>query len=276
MGAQEAAAALTQAPAAPVATKSPAAPPAAAKADMPRRRRKPNPAAPNTPADEKAVAVSHDIALAIDGITEQINGIQSGLSRKVTHMSVDAEAWTQALGGLVRKVFAVPVTFAMQVFLVPLRFANGLLGRVAPAEDEYDDEVDWDAETAEEEAQEPFVDFNDLLEKNIIFLDNAKRPLFTAVQAGMGGKFSKQVMALYMELALTAVRECAPLTSGMPPVDKGPCEGKSLEDLMAEVGPDDLLRFFTFACKFAASYSGKNFRLSETFATWLMNGAPIK
>ena len=77
-----------------------------------------------------------------------------------------------------------------------------------------------------------------------------------------------------MELTLAAIRECAPLTSGMPPVDKGPYQGQTLEELMGDVSADDASRFFTFACRYAASYSGKNFRISETFATWLMNGSP--
>jgi hypothetical protein len=280
MGAQEAAAALAQAPPAaaaqPSGAKTAEAKPAGDK--PPRRRRRRHTDAVLTP-DDKAEAVSQDIALAIDGITEHISGIQNGLARKVTHMSVDAQAWSHGLVQLLRKVFAVPLTFVLQIFLVPLRFFNGLLGRVSPDGDDYEDEegVDWDEEmAADEEPAEVFVDFNDMLEKNIIFLDNTKRPLFSNAQAGMGGRFGKQVMALYMELSLSAIRECAPLTSGMPPVEKGRFQGRNLEELMVEVSPDDLWRFFTFACKFAASYSGKNFRLSETYATWLMNGAPIK
>jgi hypothetical protein len=230
--------------------------------------------------DDEALAVSQDIAKAIDGISDQIQDIQKDILRKVTHLSVDAQAWSSALGQLLRKVFATPLLLIMQVVLVPLRFVQGLLGRVAPADTAAEDEgdpVDWDAELQGDQPPPiKLADFHELLEKNIVFFDNTKRPIYTAQKAGVGGKFGKAMQDLYMELCLNAIRECAPLTAGMPPVDKGRFQGRVLEDIMAEVSADDVSRFFTFACKFAASYSGKNFRISETYATWLMNGAPTE
>jgi hypothetical protein len=230
--------------------------------------------------DDEALAVSKDIAKAIDGISDQIQDIQKDILKRVTHLSVDAQAWSTALGGLFRKLFATPLLVIMQIVLVPLRFVQGLLGRVTPAtpvDEDEGDPVDWDAEL---EGEQPppvkLADFNDLLDKNIVFFDNTKRPIFTAQKAGVGGKFGKPMQDLYMELCLNAIRECAPLTNGMPPVGKGRFEGRILEDLMTEVTADDIWRFFTFACKYAASYSGKNFRISETYATWLMNGAPTE
>jgi hypothetical protein len=273
-----AAAAAVPAPAA-------AAPAPTAAPPKPKRRPRPRPeAAPGGTGslnrEDEALAVSKDIALAIDGINDQLHGIQRHLVKRMSHITVDAQAWTVGFGQLFRKLFATPLLVIMQVALVPLRFVQGLLGRVAPepvAADDDEEGVDWDAEMeGEAEAPVKLADFNDLLDKNIIFLDNTKRPIFSAQKAGVGGKFGKVMQDLYMELCLNAIRECAPLTNGMPPVDKGRHAGKVLEDLMAEVAADDVWRFFTFSCKFAASYSGKNFRISETYATWLMNGAPLE
>lgn len=276
----------------PKATTAQPAPAAPTKADpKPERKRPPKPRSGSTgklsgstgklTREDEALAVSKDIAEAIDGINDQLHGIQKDILNRMSHMTVDAQAWTTALGQFLRKVFAAPILVVMQIALVPLKFVQGLLGRVKPdavveAEDD-DPGVDWDAELeGEAEPAIKLADFNDLLEKNIIFLDNTKRPIFSPQKAGVGGKFGKPMQDLYMELCLNAIRECAPLTNGMPPVDKGRYAGRVLEDLMAEVAADDVWRFFTFACKFAASYSGKNFRISETFATWLMNGAPIE
>jgi hypothetical protein len=263
---------------------APAAAPSEKAPAKPERKRPPKPRSGSTgnlSKEDEALAVSKDIAQAIDGINDQIQDIQKDILKRVSHMTVDAQAWTTAIGQLFRKIFAAPLLVIMQVTLVPLRFVQGLLGRVTPdpsPDGEDDGEgVDWDAELeGEAEAPIELADFNDLLDKNIIFLDNTKRPIFSSQKAGVGGKFGKPMQDLYMELCLNAIRECAPLTNGMPPVDKGRYAGKVLEDLMAEVSADDVWRFFTFACKFAASYSGKNFRISETFATWLMNGAPTE
>jgi hypothetical protein len=228
---------------------------------------------------DQLAAVSSEMTQVLTNVTKGLGAIGGDAAKNLTKVAASAEVVGASVRRLLVNTLSAPLVLLMKVALVPLRLVQSLIGKAAPAaadEEDEEDPVDWDEELApkDEEPKRQLKDFNDMLEKNIVFFDNQKLPLYSANMTRGVGTLGKQQQALIMEMAQNAIRECGPLTAGMPPVEKGRFAGKVMEDVLGDVSPEDVKRFLTFAHKYASSYSGKNFRLSETFATWIMNGAP--
>ncbi len=231
--------------------------------------------------NDQLSAVSGEMTKVLSQVSGQLGSLGGGAAKSLGKAAAGAEVVGASVRRLLTTVFATPVVLVMKVLLVPLRAVQGLLGKATgtsgdPVVEDEEDPVDWDEEMApkNDEPVRKLCDFNELLEKNIIFFDNQKMPLFSSNMTRGLGTLGKQQQEFIMELALNAIKECAPLTAGMPPVEKGRFNGQMMEDILADITAEDVKRFMTFSLKYASSYSGKNFRLSETFATWLMNGAP--
>ena len=50
--------------------------------------------------------------------------------------------------------------------------------------------------------------------------------------------------------------------------------GKKTLAVMADCNTDDIRKFLEFVIARPRSYAGKEWKVSEIFATWLINGAP--
>jgi WD40 repeat protein len=59
------------------------------------------------------------------------------------------------------------------------------------------------------------------------------------------------------------------------PMTEGLYKGKSVIDVFSDVKETDVKHFLRFVNDFPAKYHGKKFRFSETFATWIINNAPV-
>jgi hypothetical protein len=228
---------------------------------------------------DQLAAVSGEMTQVLSSVSKGLGAIGGDAAKSLNKVAASAEVVGASVRRLAINVFATPVVLLIKVFLVPLRFVQGVLGKAVPeavVEEDEEDPVDWDEELApkDEAPKRELKTFNDLLEKNIIFFDNQKVALYSDKMTRGAGTLGRQQQAFIMEMAQNAIRECGPLTAGMPPIEKGRFAGKVMEDVLGDVSDDDVKRFMTFAYKYASSYSGKNFRLSETFATWIMNGAP--
>jgi hypothetical protein len=228
---------------------------------------------------DQLAAVSSEMTQVLSNVTKGLGSIGGDAAKSLTKAAASAEVVGASLRRLVVNTLSAPIVLLMKVALVPLRLVQSLVGKAAPqavAEEDEEDPVDWDEELApkDEAPKRELKDFNDMLEKNIVFYDNQKLPLYSANMTRGVGSLGRQQQQLIMEMAQNAIRECGPLTAGMPPIPKGRFAGKVMEDVLGDVSPEDIKYFLTFAYKFASSYSGKNFRLSETYATWIMNGAP--
>lgn len=229
--------------------------------------------------NDQLAAVSSEMTQVLSNVTKGLNALSGDAAKSLGKLGASAEVVGSSVRRLLINTLKTPLVLLMKVALVPLRLVQSLVGKAAPeavAEEDEEDPVDWDEELApkEEGPKLELKDFNDMLEKNIIFFDNQKLPLYSQNMTRGVGSLGKKQQELIMEMAQNAIRECGPLTAGMPPVEKGRFAGKLMEDILGDVTDQDVLRFVTFAYKYATSYSGKNFRLSETFATWIMNGAP--
>ncbi len=138
-------------------------------------------------------------------------------------------------------------------------------------------EVAVQAETAPEpvpQAQAKQAKFSDMIELNIVFTDNMKKALYKKQQT-MTQKLGAMEEDLIFSNALLAISECAEFTAELPNPSSGLYAGQKIYDIMSNVTKDDVAIFLGFVKAFPGKYIGKEWKISETFATWLINNAPV-
>lgn len=123
----------------------------------------------------------------------------------------------------------------------------------------------------------PKVSFIELAEKNIIFCDNRKRPLYSLEQ--MRGKHgytaSEEVLApMILENIIQAFHEVAPKAKAIPTPTSGIYANKPMDQVMEDIGEEDIMLFLNYVQRFPRGYVGKNFRITESFAGWVVSGTP--
>ena len=123
----------------------------------------------------------------------------------------------------------------------------------------------------------PKVSFLELAEKNIIFCDNRKRPLYTLEQ--MRGKHgytaSEEVLApMILENIVQAFHEVAPKARAIPTPTDGIYANTPMDQVMESITEEDIMHFLNYVQRFPRGYVGKNFRITESFAGWVVSGTP--
>lgn len=121
------------------------------------------------------------------------------------------------------------------------------------------------------------VSFLELAEKNIIFCDNRKRPLYTLEQ--MKGKHgytvSEDVIApMILEEITRAFHEVAPKAKAIPTPTSGIYAGIPMDQVMEHITEEEIMRFLGYVHNFPRGYVGKSFRITESFAGWVVSGTP--
>ncbi len=58
------------------------------------------------------------------------------------------------------------------------------------------------------------------------------------------------------------------------PITQGRYQGQKTLDVMAECTPEDVRHFLSFVLTSPRLYAGREWKITEIFATWLINGAP--
>lgn len=116
--------------------------------------------------------------------------------------------------------------------------------------------------------------FSDMLELNIVFTDNMKKALYKK-KPGMNQRMGAMEEDLILSNALLAIAECAEFTTELPSPGTGIYAGKRIYDIMSNVTKEDVAIFLGFVKAYPGKYIGKEWKISETFATWLINNAPI-
>lgn len=117
--------------------------------------------------------------------------------------------------------------------------------------------------------------FSDMLELNIVFTDNMKKALYKKKPGLASTRMGAMEEDLILSNALLAISECAEFTSELPNPASGLYAGQRIYDIMANVTKDDVAIFLGFVKAYPGKYIGKEWKISETFATWLINNAPI-
>jgi hypothetical protein len=75
--------------------------------------------------------------------------------------------------------------------------------------------------------------------------------------------------------AMRAIAECAQFTTAEQGPSTGLYAGKRIYDIMSNVTKEDIAIFLGFVKAYPREYIGKEWKISESFATWLINNAPI-
>jgi hypothetical protein len=117
--------------------------------------------------------------------------------------------------------------------------------------------------------------FSDMIELNIVFTDNMKKPLYKRKPNMPGARMGVMEEELILANAMIAINECAEFTLELPNPSSGLYAGQRIYDIMANVAKEDVGVFLGFVKAYPGKYIGKEWKISETFATWLINNAPV-
>ncbi len=121
------------------------------------------------------------------------------------------------------------------------------------------------------------ISFLELAEKNIVFCDNYKRPLYSLdkLRDKYGRTASEDVIAPYVFAEMhKAFQEVAIKAKGLPTPESGLFAGIPMESVMENATEREILLFLNYVKRFPRGYTGKNFRITESFAGWVISGTP--
>ncbi len=120
------------------------------------------------------------------------------------------------------------------------------------------------------------ISFLDLHELNINFTDNKNNALFNFdIRKTQSYRPSPTVVdPIATRAAIQAIHECAERAASIPPAMEGPYSNIPLSTVLGNVGETDLQSFLRYVKVYPGNYVGRNLKISETFATWVVYGAP--
>lgn len=113
-----------------------------------------------------------------------------------------------------------------------------------------------------------------LYTQGITFLDNYRKPIVTLEQilSATDDSSEQQALAAMVE----AGHEVVEFTLEMKQtVSHGKWAGKTITPILEQSTPEDYRVFLRFVTDFPGKYMGKPWKISETYATWLINDAPL-
>ncbi len=175
------------------------------------------------------------------------------------------------------RFLTILITQLEPVFLLVQRINQKLVEKnlVQPKPEQAPEVVEEEVEA--EPTPPEKVSFLDLAEKNIIFCDNRKRPLYTLEQ--MRGKHgytvSEDVIApMILEEIVKAFHEVAPKAKAIPTPTSGMYANIPMDQVMEHITDEEIMRFLGYVHNFPRGYVGKNFRITESFAGWVVSGTP--
>lgn len=252
------------------AVKTTATPPAPRKAAPPPRR---------IDRDAELAERSEEVQRMLRGVTNQLNAIQGEAAKSAAKLADSAVGALAQVGGKLVQILAAPFLILLKIVMFPLMLVQRLLGRLSPAAaaaaDDEEELPDWDHETTKDDPPpEQLSNFSEMLELNIVFMDNQRTPLYTMAQTRGTGRLGRVEEQFIMDNSLQAIRECAEFTAELPTPTTGPYANEPIRTIMEGVQPVDVGRFLAFVKAFPGKYIGKSWKISETFATWLLNNAP--
>lgn len=210
---------------------------------------------------------TEDVGVKIDELKQSISSLWNNLVNTVS-------AALLKLGTILMKPFVLIANILTKLLSIPLNIINRVVSSLANKVGVNSE--DKAVEQVEEEAPPPEMktaNFNDMIELNIIFLDNYKKNLYNKPKQN-SFKLSKAEENLINGLAMESIKECAEFTMELPPPSEGIYQGIPISKVMEEVSEQDVAIFLGFVKAFPGKYIGKTWKISETFATWLINNAP--
>lgn len=240
----------------------------------------PRQTSPQLNPEEKAKRKEEKIDRLADHITDvlkKISDIKTGMldpnvraSMKFQMMAEQSPAFS--------KFLAILLTQLEPVLLLVQRINQKLVEkdlvqkrRTAPIQEEMPEEEERPLPPPEK------VSFLELAEKNIVFCDNRKRPLYSLekMRGSHGYIASEEVMApMIMEQIIQAFHEVAPKAKAIPTPTSGIYANIPMNEVMERISDEEVMRFLNYVQRFPRGYVGKNFRITESFAGWVVSGTP--
>ncbi|PIW19375.1 hypothetical protein COW36_00620 [bacterium (Candidatus Blackallbacteria) CG17_big_fil_post_rev_8_21_14_2_50_48_46] len=223
----------------------------------------------------------------IDNLAERITNVLKQISEFKTGMLDSNLAPSQRLQWVTEKypgfskIFGVLLTQLEPVILLMQRINQKLLeknliqGKRRLSHNAHD-RVEQDS-ADHPPPPPPKVSFLELAEKNIVFCDNRKRPLYSieTMRGKHGYTASEEVLVpMIMENIIQAFQEVAPKAKAIPTPQSGFYAGKAMDQVMYNISEEEIMLFLNYVQKFPRGYVGKNFRITESFAGWVVSGTP--
>lgn len=116
--------------------------------------------------------------------------------------------------------------------------------------------------------------FNDMANLNVFFTDNYDTALYKKKKTG-SQEFSSAENSIMILNAIDAIKQCAEFTKDVPTPQEGFYKGIPVSRVMTEVTESDISFFLGYVKAKPKKYTGKSWKISETFATWLVSNAPM-
>ncbi|MFN8670535.1 MAG: hypothetical protein U0457_00440 [Candidatus Sericytochromatia bacterium] len=217
-------------------------------------------------------SIKEDRENAKNNIQELKNSIASLLGNFIGALT----ALFAKLGALLMKPISMVLDLMIKVMNIPLGIMNKFIASLSNKLGDKAKEIAPEEATIEEAPPPPEIkkaNFSEMIELNIIFIDNYKKNLYNQQKSG-AMKLSKAEEGLIMSMAMEAIRECAEFTVELPPPTEGIYEGIPVSQIMENITEEDVKIFLGFVKGFPGKYIGKSWKISETYATWLINNSP--
>lgn len=130
-------------------------------------------------------------------------------------------------------------------------------------------------EEQENVVEEPF-SFKQFMDMNIIFTDNKKKPLYNPPKKneGMYTHNDDILNAAVIDKILDVFKETADVMKKDMTPETGFYQKIPLTRVLREVNEEELYHFLFYVRRYPAKYAGKKYRISESFAGWVMSGTP--
>lgn len=212
-----------------------------------------------------------------EDVKSNIEELKKSISELISGFVGTISALGAKLLSLAMKPLSIVIGILTKILNIPLSILNKIISSLANKLDKKKKELQPEEEYVAP-VEEPVADikksaFSEMIELNIMFIDNYKKNLYTQPK-GMAFKLSRAEEELIMSMTIEAIRECAEFTAELPPPVEGIYEGIPISKIMDEVTDEDVKIFLGFVKAFPGKYIGKSWKISETFATWLINNSP--
>ena len=127
----------------------------------------------------------------------------------------------------------------------------------------------------EEVIEEPF-SFKQFMDMQIIFTDNKKKPLYNPPKRNESMyTYNDEILnAAIMDKILDIFKETADAMKKDMTPETGFYQKIPLTRVLREVNEEEVYHFLFYVRRYPAKYAGKKYRISESFAGWVMSGTP--